>query len=335
MNGKVGRNAPCPCGSGMTYKKCCGRASGVVSPPDRRLMERDFRALDKLLAGREFASIEDANAYLDQITARGDIPEWVPETPMEQAQELVYQALEATERQESIRLAMEALEICPDCPDAYVLLAEEAAETLEQVRDWCQRGVEAGERALGTQVFAHDAGHFWGLMETRPYMRAREGLADSLWLLGEREAALEHYRDMLRLNPNDNQGIRYKLLGCLMESSGIDAADELLRQYEGDGTAVWLYSRALIAFIRQGDSSEAREHLKEAMKQNPHVLPTLLGRRRLPRTMPDYMGLGDKDEAVMYVAEFADGWMVTPGALEWVKSQSPGTPRRRVRGQKP
>jgi len=23
---KVGRNAPCPCGSGKKYKKCCGRA---------------------------------------------------------------------------------------------------------------------------------------------------------------------------------------------------------------------------------------------------------------------------------------------------------------------
>ena len=24
---KVGRNAPCPCGSGRKYKKCCGRAA--------------------------------------------------------------------------------------------------------------------------------------------------------------------------------------------------------------------------------------------------------------------------------------------------------------------
>jgi len=24
---KVGRNDPCPCGSGKKYKKCCGRAA--------------------------------------------------------------------------------------------------------------------------------------------------------------------------------------------------------------------------------------------------------------------------------------------------------------------
>ena len=27
---KIGRNAPCPCGSGKKYKKCHGRSHGVV-----------------------------------------------------------------------------------------------------------------------------------------------------------------------------------------------------------------------------------------------------------------------------------------------------------------
>jgi preprotein translocase subunit SecA len=27
-DGKVGRNDPCPCGSGKKYKKCCGRPGG-------------------------------------------------------------------------------------------------------------------------------------------------------------------------------------------------------------------------------------------------------------------------------------------------------------------
>ncbi len=33
-SGRVGRNAPCPCGSGRKYKRCCGstRATGKQSP---------------------------------------------------------------------------------------------------------------------------------------------------------------------------------------------------------------------------------------------------------------------------------------------------------------
>ena len=29
-NVKVGRNAPCPCGSGRKYKKCCGQKVGLA-----------------------------------------------------------------------------------------------------------------------------------------------------------------------------------------------------------------------------------------------------------------------------------------------------------------
>jgi tetratricopeptide (TPR) repeat protein len=154
-------------------------------------------------------------------------------------------------------------------------------------------------------------------------MRAREGLADCLSLLGERDAAIEHYRDMLRLNPNDNQGIRYKLLSHLMKSNDIDAAEELLEQFEDEVSAVWLFTWALVAFIRQGNSMEARERLQEAIRENPHVVPYLIGRRRMPRTIPDYIGFGDKDEAMAYVTEFAGRWLDTPGSLEWVKSRAP------------
>jgi len=58
------------------------------------------------------------------------------------------------------------------------------------------------------------------------------------------------------------------------------------------------------------------------VSQNPYVVPYLLGRRRMPRTVPDYTGIGDKDEAVAYVAEFAGDWLDTPGALQWLASQA-------------
>ncbi len=46
------------------------------------------------------------------------------------------------------QLARKALEISPDCADAYVLLAEEKARTLGEARDLFVQGVAAGERAL-------------------------------------------------------------------------------------------------------------------------------------------------------------------------------------------
>src|SRR5262245_8594464 len=131
-------------------------------------------------------------------------------TPLSQAQDLAYQAFGQRDPRQRVRLAREALQICPDCADAHVLLAEEADSRKEALTLY-EQGVAAGERALGPEAFREQAGHFWGLLPTRPYMRARQGLAFSLWKAGRRDDAVGHLQDMLRLNPNDNQGIRYTL----------------------------------------------------------------------------------------------------------------------------
>ncbi len=226
---KPGRNDPCPCGSGKKYKKCCG-APGREGLPDRRLMERDLRGIGHLLEGEEVRSVDEINRFLHE--SPGPL-RWQPDTELERAQELVYQAWESPEHGERIRLAMEALKVSRECADAYVLLAQEAAETVEQALDLYRRGVEAGERALGPRAFQEDRGHFWGVVETRPYMRAREGLAACLWQTDERGEAVEHYEEMLRLNPNDNQGIRYRLLACLLEMGLVDSREEALTYVRG------------------------------------------------------------------------------------------------------
>ena len=93
-------------------------------------------------------------------------------------------------------LARKALALWPDCADGYVLLAQ-AASSLEEARELLERGVAAGERAVGRRVFVEDAGDFWLIFETRPYMRAGAALGR----LGRREEAVEHQRELLRLNP--------------------------------------------------------------------------------------------------------------------------------------
>src|SRR5262245_39259464 len=129
-------------------------------------------------------------------------------TPLDEAQELMYQAFGMPNPEERVKLAKQALDLSPDCADAYVLLAEHTKSRKEALRLF-EKGVAAGERGLGSKAFQEDAGHFWGILETRPYMRAREGLASKLWTMGRRDEAIKHLQDMLRLNPGDNQGVRY------------------------------------------------------------------------------------------------------------------------------
>ena len=328
---KIGRNDPCPCGSGKKYKKRGGREviSEPLPPPfDRRIIERDLLAIKQLLEEKNFDSIDEMNRYLERIGKAGKVLEWKPKTPLERAQNLIYEALETTGR-ERFELIFQALDICPDCADAYVLLAEEKAQSLEEAASLYLAGVKAGERALGKKVFKRDVGHFWSIIETRPYMRARVGLARCLWFLGEREEAVKHYQELLRLNPSDNQGIRYPLAAALLELGDINALQELLDKYD-EPTAAWLYTKALVAYLKQGDTGEARERLQEAMDYNPHVVPYLLGKKRLPKRLPESIGFGDKDEAVVCAAEFGPGWHKTRGAIDWLAAVS-GIARRAKR----
>jgi tetratricopeptide (TPR) repeat protein len=175
--------------------------------------------------------------------------------------------------------------------------------------------VAAGERALGAETFQRDVGHFWGLLETRPYLRARLGLAHSLWAAGRREEAVRHLQDMLRLNPHDNQGVRYTLAGFLLFLDRDDDLARLLQQYDED-TAACAYTKALLAFRRHGDSPEARRLLQEARKTNRHVPAYLLGEKFPPTEPPAYYSPGDESEALHYLGGFLAAWMCGPSTRE-------------------
>lgn len=248
------------------------------------------------------------------------LPTDVPLDPARaHAEWLLHLALESDDPAEVADLSRQALKAWPDCADAYVLLAEQARGP-KAALELFTRGVEAGARELGEAAFRDAAGAFWVLTETRPYMRARFGLAQVLWVLGRRDEAVGHYREMLRLNPNDNQGVRYTLAACLLELGRDDDLAELLARYGEDASAGWTYTTALLAFRREGDSPRARAVLKAARQSNRYVPELLTGRERLPSRLPETIGTGDRSEAVDYVAGFLRGWRATPGALAWLRA---------------
>ena len=214
---------------------------------------------------------------------------------LEDAQDLMYRAWETADQRQRVALAKEALSRSPLCADAYVLLAEETAKTPAEAIDLYRKGLEAGEKAIGPAAFQEDVGHFWGLLETRPYMRARGGLAQALWDVGRHDEAIEHYRELLRLNPNDNQGNRYLLAGCLLALDRDADLTALLTAYGQESTAEWSYTWALIAYRRDGDSVEARSLLEKATTANSHVASYLLGRKKLPRKPVPYITMGGED----------------------------------------
>ena len=311
-------NDPCPCGSGKAHGKCCGRAALPV--PDLPTVEGALQAVEKMFDDHDFDLPESREAPPDNEFLRLDVGVEREQTPLDKALAIMAKARESTDRSERVALAREALEISEECAEAYVILGDQDAESPEQAMELYAKGVEYGARFLGAEGFAETVGHFWSVVETRPYMRAKEGLADCLWVLGQGSEALDNYRELLRLNPDDDQGIRFKLLGCLMREGDIDHAASHLARYREDSSAMWLYTQALVRFIQAGDSQQSRESMIAALAHNRHVKPYLLRQRKLRHRTSDMMSPGERREAVYYVSEWRDYWTDVPGALDWLTS---------------
>ncbi len=301
-----------------TKKKTIKKKKSTAPPPMPN-MDKFMADITRVLQDQEFESIDDANAYLQEMMLSGNpLPAMSSPSAIDQAQDIMYDAWEARTRAKRIKLAKQALSISEDCADAYVLLAQESAKTLAEAKEFYEKGVAAGERAIGEELFNDGVGHFWGIIETRPYMRARAGLADCLWQLGENAGAIAHYKEMLILNPGDNQGLRYVLLSWLIESGTANEIDSLLQAYEEDITAFWLYNWALFAFKEQRTKLAAIK-LEEAFDRNPHVPPLLIGEQKVPRRLPAYMGFGDRNEAIHYVVDNLHLWQQNSEAISWVQ----------------
>lgn len=90
---------------------------------------------------------------IEGFLAGFDIGRGGKQRAVDEAQEIMHDAWEATTRQRRVALARKALDKSADCADAYVLLAEETAKSLEEAIELYRQGVEAGGRALGKKAF--------------------------------------------------------------------------------------------------------------------------------------------------------------------------------------
>ncbi len=117
-----------------------------------------------------------------------------------------------------------ALKLDPTCADAFLIQGaiEEQAGNLDAAQAAYERAMALAAEQLGAAVFTKEARKanlppFWAATETRGYMRARQGLAMVRWKQGHLKEAVGHFKALLRLNPNDNQGNRELLIDCLQK----------------------------------------------------------------------------------------------------------------------
>ena len=241
-----------------------------------------------------------------------------------EAQDLVYDAWEAANSDDAIEMLTRAVELDPTNVDAWLGLMDFTPLDVDERLEMLRRLVTMGEKNLGKKVFKEDKGHFWGLLETRPYMRARSQLALRLMDAGRIEESIVEHEGILDLNPNDNQGVRYGLMACYLAMNRLDGTKRLFDQYdEREFSTVWAWGFVLERFLA-GAMQEAEQALQDARKQNPHAQAYFLGHRKLPKSMPGSYSPGSREEAIIAWDILQHGWKKHPHAQDWLKSQHSG-----------
>ncbi len=298
-----------------------GKKSGAKKRVDAKALVAEFaKTLEQTgqISLGEGAALMKSLAWME-LAGPGD-------EAHDEAQYICFDAMEASSSAKAIRLYRKALAIDADCVDAIAGLAELTAKTQEEEIEALERAVRAGERYFGAAFFAENEGDFWGLIETRPYMRARQRLAILLRAAGRVQEAIGHLEGMLKLNPDDNQGNRELLLSAYLRSGDLVGARRLLRQYKEECGAGFLWGRVLECVL--GKKFEAAEKaLVVARKGNGFIEGYLSGERELPTTSPDFYSLGGEDEAVIAMEELGPTWSLYPDAISWLKlalARSPG-----------
>lgn len=238
----------------------------------------------------------------------------------DEAQQIAFDAMDAPTAAEARRLAKRALKLDPDCVDALVVMADVDAGTTREMIEALQKAVAAGERSLGADFIRKNRGYFWGLIETRPWMRAMAQLAELLRTQGIAPEAIGIYEKMLDLNPNDNQGVRDPLLGLYLETGNLKAAGALLKRYREDGSASFAWARALERFLA-ADREGANAALRGARLANRHVELFLTMQKPLPKEMPEMYSPGSEEEAVLCLSFLSGAWAARQDAALWLFGQ--------------
>lgn len=311
------------------------RLGRVLERPDARILaffEGLLSALaetteEEIDSGRWEKKVETARGplcvrlalprLLERIERAGPLPE-PEEDSRELAADLLVEAEEAPGRQR-IFLARRVLEICPEMPGAYEILGDLAPDA-ERALDLYTRGLALAERELAPEVFEEPPGSFADLPEMRQYLSLRVSIAETLETLSRPEEATEHYEELLRLDPEDEKGVRYPLLDLLLEVlKRYEQAEQLLSRFENDPDVGWSYAWALVGFLREGeDSPETQRRLQEALRRNRYVPDYLLGWRSLPEEPLLSFEPGSEDEAALYAGGAMDLWEHAPEALGWL-----------------
>lgn len=154
-------------------------------------------------------------------------------------------------------------------------------------------------RRLPGNIFDEGAGHFWGIHETRPYMRARYAFVEALIKVGTYDAielAYENLIDMLRLCRGDNMGVRDVIPSLLLRLGRDQECYDFVKWWNTKGNASdydWGDIDLPYLDVKDADIFESPDYLCEKFGSLAHTVAAALVKVKVMLDLEDLAALND------------------------------------------
>ncbi len=258
-------------------------------------------------------------------------PAKVTEKTAKTADDYLELAEEAASRVKAEKYIKKALELEPDNLDAISasldITDDSSWEHYLKLKEAVERGTKKMEK--DGLMDKDSIGHYWGILETRPYMRLKRRYVDYLIDSGMTEAAVRECEDMIRLSENDNLGVRYLLMHLYAFYGNEKAALKLWKKYDGNKETQMLLPLSILYF-RKEEFEKAEEYFSQLMEINKDTKKFFRALKKddLDRFMEEMNGFGYRpysiEELITELMENSFLFEIVPLYAEWAYEQTKG-----------
>lgn len=231
----------------------------------------------------------------------------------------------------ALKYARKALKLDSDNLDAECMIAMISASDHIDLISKLEKAVVHGKKVMEKEGFGDEdsIGSYWGIMETRPYMRLKMEYMCALNDNGMIRRAIAECEDMIRLNENDNMGVRYILMHLYVLLEEEKKALALHQKYDAYEETQMLFPLSVLYF-KLGDMDQSLEYLKRLSISNKDTKKFLRAvmNGSLERYMDEMSDLGYRpftiEELIVELMENRKLFDTVPGYFQWANERLKG-----------
>lgn len=275
--------------------------------------------LQEFLKNNDDQNIDEVNEELQEFLKKynnGEIK--CEDTILYEAYDLLEKAESSKSKKQAIKYAKEAYDICPDCFDAILFQVNLEDNPLKRW-ELLEEGLEfEKDRLEDEEYFEKDnIGHFYGIFETRPYIRGLVIKAEYLLEEGKLRQAESVCKEVLKLNVNDNLGVRYLLMAIYATLEEEKEMLKLYKKYPEENLEMLFPLFAL--YYKIGNDKKAKEYLNRVNECNSNFVKFFNGAIKESEKLDSgYYSRGDSSEIFMYLKRYAYLLITMPRLCEYV-----------------